>query len=68
MYWSPLPLGVSGPAIAAQNCGLLVQLAPPAGVTITLVFGPLGSTELGLDPAGSLPKVLQGLPIGAGPL
>ncbi len=68
MYWSPLALGVSGPAIAAQNWGVLVQVAPPTGVTMTLVLGPRASVGLEVEPAGSLPKVLHGLPIGAGPL
>ena len=36
MNASPLTFVVSGPAIAAQNCGFDVQLAPPAGATMTL--------------------------------
>ena len=40
MKASPLALGVSGAAIAAQNCGLDVQVAPPAGATMTELRGP----------------------------
>ncbi len=69
MYWSPLCLLVSGPATAPQNCGLEVHCAPPGGATITLVLGPrIGSVASDTAPGGSLPKVLHGLPIGAGPL
>ena len=62
MNASPLPLGVFGPAMAPQNCGLDVQLAPPAGATMTLDLGPrflVGPVSLAVPrfiaPFGSLP-------------
>ena len=68
MYWSPLFFGQSGPPMLAQNCGLVEQVASvgimPLGLVRTLLVGPLSAEP----PAGSLPKVLHGLPIGAGPL
>ncbi len=53
--------------MAPQNCGFDVQLAPPAGATITLLLGPRFASGLRAA-SGSLPYVLQGLPMGAGPL
>ena len=63
MNASPLPLGVLGPAIAAQNCGFDVHVAPPAGATITdAVDGPrllalpvLAAVPRFSAPGGSLP-------------
>jgi hypothetical protein len=66
MYRSPCTLPVSGPSTVAQKDGDLEQFAKgedPSADPVT------GEGTLAPPPAsGSLPKVLQGLPMGAGPV
>ena len=61
MNRSPCTLSVAGPSIAAQKNGCELQL----GNGVEGSAEPVGSAAFGWL-GGSLAKVLQGLPIGAG--